>query len=180
MFALFKFFVLLKDYKKKPVINSCGFLPDFFTLLVKLPVISIVRSQILLEYKIRHPKLFVIISRLHILSLKRKVHLIAVSNAVATHLKFLGLDSSAISVIHNSYVTSKNKNKIELTTGDPLRFLYVGHFDVLKNVSELVSFWLKAKKNLEKISLAGNWNKNLSSLKNQAMSNDSIHFFRFC
>ena len=53
LFALFKFFVLLKDYKKKPVINSCGFLPDFFTLLVKLPVISIVRSQILLEYKIK-------------------------------------------------------------------------------------------------------------------------------
>ena len=47
-------------------------------------------------------------------------------------------------------MTSKNKNKIELTTGDPLRFLYVGHFDVLKNVSELVSFWLakKLRKNI--------------------------------
>ena len=158
---LFDIFKLNKKYNFD-FIQTSGIIPDSYMFILKKLFflkskwISVIRSQIEIEYKIRYKNLILykILAIFHKFIINLSDKKICVSNSVAKHIMnknknfYLLLNSLSLEdekMILNFFEKNNQKHKNNNLRMSTKNFMYVGHFDELKNPLLLIDYWAKYK-----------------------------------
>ena len=154
------------------IIQTSGLIPDLCIYIIKkfmklkFKWVCFARSQIKFEYKIRFKPLIwgKTLSFIHAFLINKCDLLICVSNSVAKQIKKINTHTR---IMHNSltlkderrirYINVKETQKQNYVKGDVYSFIYVGHFDYLKNPIEIIEFWSKKKSKNLNLKLIGKY-----------------------
>lgn len=162
---LLKELILTNKYQ---FIQTSGFLPDFFIYIIRLFSttnfiwITFVRSQIISEYKIRlKPLIFGnLLAFFHKQIINSSEIVICVSKSVA---KQMVRKNTQFKVFHNS-LSLKDEKEIKLIKKEShlkknfYDFIFVGHYDYLKNPKEIIDFWIRKNFKKGRLNLYGRKN----------------------
>ena len=154
------------------IIQTSGLIPDLCIYIIKkftklnFKWVCFARSQIKFEYKIRFKPLIwgKTLSYIHAFLFNKCDLLICVSNSVAKQIKKINKHTR---IMHNSltlkderrisYINNKETQNQNYARGDFYSFIYVGHFDYLKNPKEIVEFWARKKSKNLNLKLIGKY-----------------------
>ena len=154
------------------IIQTSGLIPDLCIYIIKKFIkvkfkwVCFARSQIKVEYKIRFKPLIwgSTLSYIHTFLINKCDLLICVSNSVSKQIKKINTHTR---IMHNSltfkdektirYINKKETQKQNYGRMNSYSFIYVGHFDYLKNPKEIVEFWSRKKSSNLNLKLIGRY-----------------------
>lgn len=200
----FKIFYNLRDIIKLiklnnyEIIQTSGFIPDIYIFTLKKFLfknfcwITYIRSQVKIEYKIRYQYIYIwkLISFIHQFIINSSDKIIFVSKSVRNHMcninkKNFVLNNSLIiedeKIINKLFINKKKNNFKKNSKLNIYNFIYVGHFDLLKNPQFLVDFWMYKSISNSKLNLYGTWNssKYLKKIFKTSKNSSNIAIYNF-
>ena len=178
------------------IIQTSGFIPDLYIYILKkffkldFKWVCFARSQIKFEYKMRFKPLIwgKSLSYIHTFLINKCDLLICVSDSVAKQIK---KGKTTIRIMYNlltfederkiRLIKSKNTKKKNLERKQFYNFVYVGHFDYLKNAKQIVELWSIKKYNNFNLKLIGRYQptKYFKNMRNQVKLSKNIKIYDY-